>query len=783
MRESHHPHPHIDPRQPRDGTRPGTNPPVLVWKPPDTVSRSRLVVARDPALRDRVLDLGLAESAYLPESALLPGRYYWQWSGGDAVGDVFSFEITPDATVLEVPPVADWLRRFGSRHPRIWIRAEQVEALRASRIGARVALWQHLQATADRLLGEPHELAEPPFLPDREQDYQGAFNVWYRILGDSRRFVHGALMLGLAYLGSGEARYGRAACQRLHSVSHWDPEGATHIGHNDEAHMSIIWHGAIACDWVWDQFTEEERAVVVAQFRRRGEITFEHMHDRGTYGVTRFDNHAGREIIFLALIGLVFHEQIPEATRWLEWLRPVLCGIWPAWSGDDGAWAQGPTYALPYVEIMTMFASALRTGADINLYRRPFWENHIAWRQWMVPAYGEWLGFGDGSDVGAATCAAGADLAEVIDQEGGGHQFGRYITELRTQAARGSDAGSLHGSFRPSAADRVSPLRYLAAPAAEAVERAAPEGVLRVFPQGGWAAFRTDLHDPSRDLALLFRSSPFGSISHSHANHNDIILHVAGRVLAMPSGYYDGYGSDHHVHWMWHTKSHNCVTLSDAPQIMDSHDAVGAIENAFEDDRLAYLRGTADAAYRDRAQRCRRHVLLLKPHCCFVLIDEFVARPDVASALQWNLHSWAQFQVEEAARSFLLEREGSSLAGHVMYHHNGFFSLGEGWDPAPFRTKPDSQWQQQYHLRFTCSGLSERQNLGVVLCPGHGVRRRAEVRCERDGNTEIAHLGEDMVLVRQGATLAYGDVQSEALAAVLLGGRQYEVHDAGVKLV
>ena len=84
----------------------------------------------------------------------------------------------------------------------------------------------------------------------------------------------------------------------------------------------------------------------MAQFRRRGQITFDHMHNRGSYGVTRFDSHAGREIVFLAHIALVFHEHIPEAQTWLEWLRPVLCGIWPIWAGDDGAWAEGPSYGL-----------------------------------------------------------------------------------------------------------------------------------------------------------------------------------------------------------------------------------------------------------------------------------------------------------------------------------------------------------------------------------------------------------------------------------------------------
>ena len=118
------------------------------------------------------------------------------------------------------------------------------------------------------------------------------------------------------------------------------------------------------------------------------------MHNRGSYGVTRFDSHAGRENVFLALIALVFHEHIPEAESWLEWLRPVLCGIWPIWSGDDGAWAEGPSYGLAYVTIMTMFATALKRGAGVDLYKRPFWKNHARWRRYCLPPYAEWMGFG-----------------------------------------------------------------------------------------------------------------------------------------------------------------------------------------------------------------------------------------------------------------------------------------------------------------------------------------------------------------------------------------------------
>ena len=55
MREHRHAHPHLDPRQPRDGSRPGTNPPVFAWKPTEKGGPFHLRVARDATLRDPCL--------------------------------------------------------------------------------------------------------------------------------------------------------------------------------------------------------------------------------------------------------------------------------------------------------------------------------------------------------------------------------------------------------------------------------------------------------------------------------------------------------------------------------------------------------------------------------------------------------------------------------------------------------------------------------------------------------------------------------------------------------
>ena len=764
MKDSRHPHPHLDPRQPRDGQSPRTNPPVFVWKPRHGQRRFQLQVARDPDFTELAIDRAdLTDPLYLPEQALAPGAYWWRWSADKEIPQVFTLTIDSAATIVEIPAAATWLARLPQSHPRIYLQADRVASLRADP----PPQWPALQSEAETLLQQPHSIDEPAFLPARAANYAAFWKIWYPTMWGTRRFVKEAETLALAWLLGGEQRFGRAACQRMNSISRWDPQGSSHIDHNDEAHMSVIWHGAHVCDWVWDLFTTAEREQVIEQFRRRGQITFEHMHDRGHYGIDRFDSHSGREIVFLAQLALVFHEHIPEASNWLDWLRPVLCGLWPSWAGDDGAWAQGPSYGLAYVTIMTMFASALKRGTGIDLYRRPFWQHHAQWRQWCLPPYAEWMGFGDHSERWAATWNNNADLVDLIGRETNTDEFDTYVADFRRIATTLTTPPERQLSG-------VNAQLLLAPPIKPRENTDTPDTDrhLRVFADAGWAAVRSDRTNPERDIALIFRSSPYGAISHSHANNNDFILHAGGKVLAMPSGYYAGYGSDHHAHWVWHSKSHNCLTLSDASQLMCSHESVGHIAHAYENEDLAYFCGIADQSYQDRASRCRRHVVYLKASQSFAMIDEFVARENIVSALQWNIHSWSPFAVDEAQRTFSLQREDASLTGHFLWSDNGFCSLGEGWDPPPMTDKGGSQWPLQYHLRYTPSGLVERRNLGVVLCPGHAQLERAVVETRQQGTTEIAQIGAaELSVFTAGDTDTVAELSIEGMRYALLGDR------------
>jgi hypothetical protein len=766
IQEQRHPHPHVDPRFPRDGAALTINPPHFSWKP-DVAGPYRLQVRKNNDFHDPIIDISQDDPLYLPEKAFAPGTYHWRWGDRSDWAESSSFQIAESALSVEIPSAAEWLSRVPNTHPRIYLTADTVPDFRAELKQQGSGQSDKLLSDAEELLSESQEIREPEFLPDRDRNYAAFWSVWYPTMWGTRQFVKGAETLALAYQVTGDQRFGRAACERMASVAKWDPEGASYLGHNDEAHMSVIWHGPHACDWAWDQFTADERAAVIEQYRRRGQITFEHMHDRGHYGITRFDSHAGREIVFLANLAIVFHEHIEEAGEWLEWLRPVLCGMWPSWADNDGSWAQGPSYGTAYVTIMTMFASMLKGATGIDLYQKPFWKNHARWRYFCFPPYVEWMGFGDHSEKWADTWNNNANLVDVIARQTDAREYQGYIDAFREEAK------SLRQVEERKMPGVLSQL--FTAPKLESSDWTIDgrDDVLNVFEDAGWAAFRSNPDDRDRDIAMIFRSSPYGAISHSHANNNDFILHVGGKVMAMPSGYYAGYGSGHHAHWVWHTKSHNCVTLSDASQLMRSPDSAGKVVMPYEDARVAFLCGVADTSYQDRADRCRRHIAYLKSSGCFVMIDEFVGKKGIESSLQWNLHSWNPFDIDELNKTFTLTRDGSSLQGTFLCQSNSFYSMTEGWDPPPMaRKSSDDDWLNQYHLRFTPVGMLPARNLGVVLATSHRHREQAEVTPGVDGDVETAQIGEDSVRIFPPT--------ADRLAELVVEGVTYVVDDRGI---
>jgi len=143
-----------------------------------------------------------------------------------------------------------------------------------------------------------------------------------------------------------------------------------------------------------------------------------------------------------------------------------------------------------------------------------------------------------------------------------------------------------------------------------------------LFAGVGWAGFHSALDKPTEDTFLLFKSSPYGSVSHSHADQNSFCILKGGRALAIPSGYYGpSYGMPHHADWTRQTKANNSILVDGEGQVVRSAAAKGRIVDFRHQKALSYVCGDATPAYAGKLRRFRRHVLFLRPGV-ILLLDE-----------------------------------------------------------------------------------------------------------------------------------------------------------------
>jgi hypothetical protein len=139
---------------------------------------------------------------------------------------------------------------------------------------------------------------------------------------------------------------------------------------------------------------------------------------------------------------------------------------------------------------------------------------------------------------------------------------------------------------------------------------------------------------------VYFKSSPYGSYNHSHADQNSFVINSGGQRLAIDSGYYDDYKTPHWWEWYKQTRAHNAIT-GDGGQGQDVFEHSGRLGSG---GLTAYLHqpdydivtGDAKSAYGGALQEATRSLVYLRPN--LILVYDKLAS-DVARQWEWNIHA------------------------------------------------------------------------------------------------------------------------------------------------
>ncbi len=617
----------------------------------------------------------LEDPVYIPSQVLEPGKYTWTVEALDTDGKVVDvrkeslFEISTAAVALPWVDPAELLSRVPPSHPRLLFPEESLPGIRRDIETSLREPYGAIKKAAEEALAYP--LMEKPLWDTLtgEENYPAMRFAYRESFHLSRKiYTRGVVPMALTYLLSEDKKYGEAAKSHLLHITNWSLDGSLQVQNGGLDELGLTFARALpkAYDWTYDLFTPEERlkmenwmVALADSFMYRMERTDFVNHPSGS--------HSGRLPGYFMEFALVLAER-PEAVSWMEYGMKTALTVWPHWAGSGGGWAEGVNYSMGYNERYITSLQAVLTSTGYNLWQKPFFRKYPDFLTYCISPVGEISPFGDAEENPVA--GRTDRLASMFLYYS--HAFRdsgmRWWADLLEEGKQEASLDPLSNIRRMFITDTIKPVRPDLPPD-------------RAFMGIGWAAFHSDITSPKNDLMLLFKSSPFGSSSHSHADQNSFVIMKGGQALAIPAGArYPQHGSPFHRQYNRLTMAHNALLINGKGQLDRDHRAVGEISCFKSLPHIGYVAGDAKLAYGHPVTRYLRHALLIRPSL-IIIVDELETEEPVT--IDWLLHGKEKFRLDEQNQQFTSVRGTVNMDIKLMAENGFEFSQTNEWPMDP----------------------------------------------------------------------------------------------------
>jgi len=750
---------------PEDNQVVAVNPPGFTWTPADNARFYRLEVRKVGEATRVVLKTEPQRSTvYPPLLALEPGNYEWQVVYLDENGAPFAasktrhFQVPATAPVLLMPDLAALKAKLVKIRPRLFLAGAKLDKLRQAIAVKQVPAWPRLLEAADAALKEP--LYPEPALrrPGEPSD-----DAWLRIFTPGKVGSAHLVRLALAYKITGDPKYLDGAKRWLLNLASWDPKGVTSHGlklpgggvGNDEASMPMLERMSFAWDWIGDQLTPTERVKVLNSITERGNQVLRKLEE-DDFLSHPFNNHSGRALAFLGEAGLSFLGDIPDAERWLDYVLRCYLTSYPSWGGDAGGWAQGLSYWSFYVYNLTNFAEALREVSSTDILVRPFYRNTGYLPVYFHPPYSPTGAFGDGgyhppSEVEGLLVDF---LAETF-----------HDPVLKWQADFVARTGQKNNTrWREWFIEDVIATWRSATSSGVKPQNPSTLNGSRYLPDIGWVAMHSALGDAANDVWALFKSSRFGSYSHSHADQNTFQMNAYGCALAIDSGYYPSYGTPHDNLWTRQTRAHNGILVNGRGQPPFTWNASGEIQEFKQQGIVTITRGQAGRAYnlpqprevlrlwekllKEPVPPMEPEVLSFERTLAFVgsktrpvLIIHDYLKTSQATTFDWLLHALNRMQVDDSTGTVLIRDKDARLLVRLValsplrFSQDSRFTIEPEHITNTAYVLGEEKFEDQWHLKATTRQPTSEMKFLAVFVPYRALEVQPEITPIRSGES------------------------------------------------
>lgn len=679
------------------------NPPRFTWLPVlDPEARYILRISQDPDFpkdATRVYD-NIPMNFFTPDTPLAPGVWYWDYAecatGSTKPRTNWStrrqFALSENLPETPLPDRATRLSSCDTAHPRLWLNPKGLSEARAS-VKADPTVWSwdvFFEKSVLPWMDTPI-ITEPEGYPNHKRTAP----VWRSTYIACQELIYAIRHLAIGGQMTQDTAMLDQAKDWLLEAARWNPAGTTSRAYSDEWAFRVNVALAWGYDWLYDHLSEDERVTVRTALVTRTRETADHVMRNARIQLFPFDSHAVRAVSAVMVpAAIALLHDVEEAQEWLDYSVEFLFTVYSPWGDAEGGWAEGAHYWMTGIAYLLEAANLMRSYIGLDLYARPFFQKTADFPFFTRAPNTRRATFGDDATLGDQICLKMGYNVRQFAGVTGNPAYQWYFETIR-DADPGTEAEFYNWGWWDFRFDDL--IYHHDFPA---VTAAAPDTTdrLRHFRGIGWVCLQNDPANPEAHIQFNFKSSAYGSVSHSHADQNAFCLSAFGEDLAIQSGYYVAFGTTMHKDWRRQTRSKNAVLINGAGQYAgdDKARAIragGRILSVEEQADHILMRGDATAAYAEENPAITSVLrdIYFVHDSYFVVIDTVDA--DEPVTLDWLLH--VNNEMELGSGTFRYTGSKAGFYGQALFSEAGTPVVSQesgfpGVDPVDYEGLPVS---------------------------------------------------------------------------------------------
>jgi hypothetical protein len=633
---------------PSNGESPKFNSPSFQWPSKKNATYSiRISTSKkfDQALIEKNK---IAFALFNPHQQLTQGKWYWQYKiNQENWNPVDSFDINASTRIFPTVSIAKIINNIPATHPRILVNKSEINNFRLNIIKTKEAIAVIKEANKILTIPIPKEGDALPKYQGKDK-FENDKIASLASKWSGKKVQETLNIFSQAYILTGDVKYFKVAKLWMLEVATWDPMGPSHT--NNFADGGIMSSMAIGLDSFWDLLTETERNLIKKNISTRADQFYKLWMNQ--VEARSSSMHVWQHIMHNLLeTGLALKGEHPTAENWIEYIYELWIAQSPKMAEEDGAWINGSAYfgmnALSLIDIPTIFKKL----SGVDFMTAPWFQNNPKWLIYSFPPNSTSDGFGNDGERYKFPWINYAGYTDALARLTNNPSAAWYANAVAKSVGKEIADDAEFRWFRIRDGIKKTTALHPLSFKQDAF-----------FQEVGVGYMHTNVQDTKNDLFLSLRSSPFGPMSHTHADHNTFNIAYGGKRLFYNTGYRPAMGDPHFLGWYKHTQGHNAILIDGHGQPF-SDGAFGWIPRNIQGEQISYAVGDASNAYSgivdgkeiDHGMKLfRRHYIMLRPSI-IIIYDELEA--DHTAEWRWLLHNYNGFTMDAKTQTVFAENE------------------------------------------------------------------------------------------------------------------------------